>query len=181
MTAPVRSVLVASAAVLAAVVVQTTLFGRLRLAGIAPDVVVLTLVIAALRLRSEALVLLAFTTGLVFDALSSTALGLRGVCYTILAYVAVRTRERADSGPAAVAVWAALLTALAMGLFFGIGTLFGQIAVRGGEAVRQLLVVPVLNLVIALALTPLIDRLLRPSGGFGRSASLPGLTSGRER
>ncbi len=102
------------AAVVGSIVLQTTLFGRLNVDGIAPDVVLLTLVLASLRLRTDRALLVAFAAGIVFDALTATAIGLRAFTYTAIVYVARRTHERADFSPAATAVWAAVMT------FFGV-------------------------------------------------------------
>lgn len=147
-----------------AVVIQTTVFGQLRVGGVAPDVVLLVLILVSLRVRPEVALLAAFTTGLVFDALSSTAMGLRAAVYTLVVYVAIRTRDRADFSALAVAGWVALLTLGGVVLFLVLGTLFAQIALDGGEALRRALLVPILNLVIAMVLIPLIARLLQYSG-----------------
>lgn len=153
----------AALAMLGALLVQTTLFGRLRVGGVAPDLVIMVLVLATLRLRNEQALLLAFAAGVVFDALSATAIGLRAIAYVTVVYVAIRTRERADFSPFAVAVWLALMTILGVVLFLVVGTLFAQIRVDGGEALQRLVLIPILNLVIALLLSPVIGRLLEPA------------------
>lgn len=155
-----RSLLVATG-MLVALVVQTTLFGRVRLGGIAPDVVILAIVLLALRARPETTMLAAFTIGFVFDAAAaSSALGLRAIAYTTVAFVAVRTRDRADLGPLVVALWAALMTLVGIGMILLVGTLFGQVTMDFSEAARRLLLVPVFNAGIALVLSPFTSRLL---------------------
>jgi rod shape-determining protein MreD len=68
--------------------------------GIAPDVVILAVVLFSLRARAETAMLAAFSIGFLFDAVaSSSALGLRAIAYTTVAFVAVKTRDRADLGP----------------------------------------------------------------------------------
>ena len=144
-----------------ALVIQTTLFGRVRVGGIAPDVVILAVVLFALRARPETAMLAAFSVGFLFDAVaSSSALGLRAIAYTTVAFVAIRTRDRADLGPVAVAVWAGLMTVVAIGTLLVVGTLFGQIAMGFEQAGRRLLLVPLFNLGIALLLSPFTSRLL---------------------
>jgi rod shape-determining protein MreD len=64
-------------ALVGAVILQTTFFGRVRLDSLAPDIVMVTVVLSTIRLRNEQALAVAFVGGLVFDALSSTALGLR--------------------------------------------------------------------------------------------------------
>lgn len=148
------------ATVVGSIVVQTTLFGRLQIAGIAPDAVMLTLVLASLRLRTDRAILLAFAAGLVFDALSANSLGLRAFGYTAVVYVARRTHERADFSAFATAVWSGVMTFFGVVLILTVGTLFGQFDFGAGEAIRRMLLVPLFNLVLALAATPVIARLL---------------------
>ncbi|MDX1448285.1 MAG: rod shape-determining protein MreD [Acidimicrobiia bacterium] len=144
-----------------ALVIQTTLFGRVRIGGIAPDVVILAVVVFALRARAEMAMLAAFTIGFLFDAVASTsALGLRAMAYTTVAFVAVRTRDRADLGPLAVAVWAGLMTLVGVAMIFLVGTLFGQITMGFGQVLRRLLLIPLFNAGIAVLLSPLTSRML---------------------
>jgi len=150
-------------AAIGALLLQTTLFGRFRLAGVAPDLVMLFVILATLRVRNEPALMLAFTVGVIFDALSSTALGLRAITYVIVAYVAIRTKDRADFSPVAVSVWVALLTALGVVLFLVVGTLFSQIDLSGGGFFLRLVLVPLFNMALALMLSPLVAKLLEPS------------------
>ena len=144
-----------------ALVMQTTLFGRVRVGGIAPDVVILAVVLFSLRARAEMAMLAGFTIGFLFDAVaSSSALGLRAIAYTTVAFVAVKTRDRADLGPIAVAVWAGLMTLVGLTAVFVIGTLFGQVTMGFGQASRRLFLVPLFNTGIALLLSPFTSRLL---------------------
>ncbi len=156
---PIRAFL----GVVFAVLIQTTLFGRVRLAGLAPDVVMIAVILAGLRLRGEQALIVGFLGGLLFDALSANALGLRAFVYTAVAYLAVRTRDRADVGSVVVAVWVALLSVAGVLLLVTVGTLFGQFEMSGGEAMRRVLLIPVFNFLTALLLSPLSARLLRPT------------------
>ena len=150
-----------------AILAQTTLFARVRIAGVAPDLVMLAVIVATLRLTDVPSLLTGFSAGLVIDALGSTALGLRAVVFTLVAYMALRTRDRADVGPVAVALWAGAVTLFGVALLLLLGTLFDQIGLTGGEALRRLLLVPVLNFVAALVISPLTGRMLE-SGTGGR-------------
>lgn len=158
-----RSVLIAVSSVVLALVLQTTLFGRLTISGIAPDVVLIAVLLVAIRRRSESAIVLAFLSGLAFDTLSSTALGLRAAVYTSVAFLAIRTIDRMDSGPVTVAVWVGLMTLGGVVLFLIVGSLFGQVTLDPGEAMRRAILVPIYNLVIALLLAPVTSRLLAPS------------------
>ena len=77
-----------------AVVIQTTLFGRLRV--VTPDLVMLIGILLALtRVRTEAVLGVAFLLGLIMD-LSTSLIGLLAVVYTTVAFIAIRTKERAS-------------------------------------------------------------------------------------
>ena len=157
----IRRVLLIVVGMIGALVVQTTLFGRVRLGGIAPDLVILAVVLFSIRARAETALLAAFSIGFLFDAVaSSSALGLRAMAYTTVAFVAVRTRDRADLGPLAVAVWAGLMTLIGVAAILVVGTLFGQLAMGFEQAGRRLFLVPLFNAGIAVLLSPLSSRIL---------------------
>ncbi|MCZ6455971.1 MAG: rod shape-determining protein MreD [Actinobacteria bacterium] len=142
-----------------AVVTQTTLFGRIRF--IAPDLVMLFVILLALtRIRPELILGTAFLSGLLVDLLGSSLLGLRAIVFTTVAYVALRTRERAEIGRFAVALWAGILTLIGVVLLVLIGTLFGQTSLLGANVASRLLVVPLANLLLAGLAGPLFVRLV---------------------
>ena len=156
-----RRSLLAVIALVGALVLQTTLFGRVRIGGIAPDVVILVVVVLSLRARAETAMLAGFTIGLLFDAVASTsALGLRAMAYTTVAFLAVRTRDRADLGAVAVAIWAGVMTLVGVGVIFLVGTLFGQAPMAFGQVARRLMLIPLFNAGIAVLLSPLTTRML---------------------
>jgi rod shape-determining protein MreD len=158
----VRGNLLLVAVLLAVIVAQTTVFGRVTIDGVAPDVVMLTVIMLALRLRPEATLLVGFTTGLVFDTLGSSALGLRAFTLTAVAFVAVRTRDRADFSPLAAAIWAGLLTLVGVVLYVTVGTLVSQVALDGSEALRRVLLVPLLTFLVAMLAWPIFAYLIEP-------------------
>ena len=103
-----RALIIATVLVVA-VVVQTTLFAQLRF--ITPDLVMLVVIMLTLtRIRPELVLLSAFLSGLLVDLLGSSLLGLRAVVFTVVAYIGLRTRERAEIGRFATAIWAGLLS-----------------------------------------------------------------------
>src|SRR5690554_8237299 len=77
-------------------------------------------------LPREGVLVMAFSGGLVVDMLGSTALGLRAAVFTVIGYAAVKTAQRVDIGPVAIALWVAALTLAGVALFLVVGTLFGQ-------------------------------------------------------
>lgn len=159
---PVRSGLTVFMLLFGAIVLETTVFGRLNVGGAAPDVVMLVVVLLPFRLRSETTLLLAFTAGLAVDALSSSALGLRAFTLTVVAFIAIKTRERADYSPLAAAVWIMILTFAGVVLLWLVGTLTTQLRFGGGEALRQIVLVPLLTFAVALVIWPVLGRLIEP-------------------
>ena len=142
-----------------AVIIQTTLFGRLRI--IIPDLVMLlSIVLALTRMRREAVLGVAFGSGLIIDLLGSSLLGLRAIVFTVVVYIAVRTRERAEIGRIATALWAGLLTFVGVILLVLIGTLFGESSLLGEHVRSRIFLVPLANMVIAALVAPMIVRLV---------------------
>ena len=155
-----RTALVIGLTVVIAVVIQTTLFGRLRV--VTPDLVMLIGIMLALtRIRTEAVLGVAFLSGLIIDLLGASLIGLRAVVYTTVAYIAIRTRERAEmGGRVTIALWVGLLTLLGVVLLLLIGTLFGQAALIGEGAVSVMILVPLANVAVAALFAPTFVRLV---------------------
>jgi rod shape-determining protein MreD len=144
----------------AAVIVQTTLLARIPVFGVTPDLVLLTVIACARRLRAEPAVVLGFTAGLIIDLLGSAPLGLRSMVLTTVAFATVRTRDRFEvSIPTlGLAVWG-----LALGggvLLAVVGTLFGQKTFSDPGVVPQLLLGPVYDVLLGVAVLPLMSRIL---------------------
>lgn len=155
----VRTVLIVGVLLLVALVVQTTLFSQT--AVFIPDLVMLVVILLALtRLRPELVLGVAFLSGLVVDLLGSSVLGLRAIVFTVVGYLALRTRERADLGRIATGLWAGLLTLAGMVLLVLVGTLFGQTVLLGEGVIDLLLLVPLANAVLAWIFGPLVVRLV---------------------
>ena len=151
--------LIIAALLIAAVVIQTTLFGLLRIGS--PDLMMLFAILLALtRIRPELVLGLAFLSGLLVDLLGSSLLGLRAVVFTVVAYIALRTRERAEIGRFATALWAGILSLVGVLLLVLLGTLFGQTSLLGPDVARRILVVPAANLLLAALLAPLFVRVV---------------------
>lgn len=145
--------------ILVAVVIQTTLFGRVRV--ITPDLVLLISILLALtRIRPEVVLGIAFTSGLTIDLLGSSLLGLRAIVFTTAAYIAIRTRERADIGRIATAIWAGLISLVAVLLLVVVATLFGQSSILGEHVASRLLTVPLANALIAFLVAPTLVRVV---------------------
>jgi rod shape-determining protein MreD len=143
--------------ILVAVVLQSTLFGRIRL--ITPDLVLLVAILIALtRIKPELDLAIAFSAGLVVDLLGSSLLGLRAIVFMSAAYIAVRTRERADIGRIATALWAGGLTLIGVVVLVLLGTLFGQSMILGEHVLSRLITVPLANMLVAFLIAPVLVR-----------------------
>jgi rod shape-determining protein MreD len=154
-----RTALVIGLSVVVAVVIQTTLFGRLRI--VTPDLVMLIGILLALtRVRTEAVLGVAFISGLIMDLLGASLIGLRAVVYTTVAFIAVRTKERAELGRVTIALWAGVLTLIGVVLLILVGTLFGQVSLLGEDAVSRMILVPLANLAVAALLAPTFVRII---------------------
>jgi rod shape-determining protein MreD len=150
-----------------AIVVQTTLFGQIR--PVVPDLVMLVVMLLALtRIRPELVLGVAFLAGVVVDLLGSSLVGLRAIVFTTVAYIAIRTRARADVGRYATALWAGVLTFVGLVLLVVIGTLFGQTNLIGPDIGARLAVVPLTNLILAGLLSPLFIRIIDRDTGLFR-------------
>lgn len=162
MTSP-RPVLITLGLAVVGLVLQATLFRRFT--WLVPDLVVLIVILATLSLRAEVALVIGFLSGALVDvSLASTVLGLRALIYTVVAYLAVRTRQRADSGPLAVGIWAGFLTLVSVVLLVVVGVLFGQSAELGDAMLRRFLEVPITNAVCAALLVGPVTRLLQTGG-----------------
>lgn len=161
-----RSVLPVVLILLVAVVVQTTLFSQTSI--FTPDLVLLVVVMLCLtKIRPELVLGLAFISGLTVDLLGSAVLGLRAIVFTLVAYLALRTRERADIGRIVTGLWAGVLTLAGVVLVLLVGTLFGQTVLLGEGVVDRLVLVPIANMILALIFAPSFVRLIdRDSTAF---------------
>lgn len=154
-----RPALVVVGALLIAVVLQTTLFSQTRF--VVPDLVMLCVILFALtRMRPEVILGVAFISGLVVDLLGSRLLGLQAIVYVVIAYLALRTRERAEIGRVVTALWVGMLTFAGAVLLFVIGTLFGENVLLGDGVIRLLFLVPLANALLAGLFGPMLVRLI---------------------
>jgi rod shape-determining protein MreD len=154
-----RTVLTVSLIVFVAVILQTTLFGRVRI--ITPDLVLfVSIVLALTRIKPEIVLGVAFTSGVVIDLLGSSLLGLRAIVFASAAFLAIRTRERADLGRVTTAIWVGLVSLVAVVMLVLIATLFGESTILGEHVFSRMVTVPLANALIALILAPILVRLI---------------------
>jgi len=154
-----RPVIFVSVFLLVAIVLQTTLFSQTE--PFTPDLVMLVVILLCLtKTRPEGLLGVAFLAGLAVDLLGSSVLGLRAIVFTVVAYLAIRTKDRADIGRIITGLWAGLMTLAGVVLLIIVGTLFGQIVLLGDGVVERLFLVPLTNVLFALVFAPIFVRLI---------------------
>lgn len=161
-----RSIITVGLLLVAAVVLQTTLFSQTEV--FTPDLVMLVVILLCLtRVRPELLLGLGFVAGLAVDLLGSAVLGLRAIVFTAMAYLAIRTKDRADIGRIITGIWAGLITLAGVVLLIVVGTLFGQTVLLGDGVTDRLVLVPLANLLLALMFAPMLVRIVdRDSTAF---------------
>lgn len=161
-----RSIATVLLLLLVTVVVQTTLFSQTEV--FTPDLVMLAVIMLCLtKIRPELLLGIGFMAGLSVDLLGSAVLGLRAIVFTVVAYLAIRTRERADIGRIITGIWGGMLTLAGVVLLILIGTLFGQTVLLGDGVVDRLVLVPLANFILTLIFAPMLVRIVdRDSTAF---------------
>lgn len=167
-----RDVGIALLLVVIAVVAQTAVFGdgRINPFGASPSVVIVVVLACVRYLDPEPSLLLGFTAGMMLDLLGGAPLGIWALSYTVVVYVALRFRDRADDGPVVIGVGVFLLTLLANALFLIIGTLFGERFFTSTTVIRNTLLPAVYNLGIAAVVFPLVTKLIGTRRHFGWSS-----------
>lgn len=140
-----------------AIVLQTVVLNRIRVFGVAPNVVLVMVILLARWIEPRAVLLVGFTSGLVLDLLGSSTLGLRALVLTVVAFVASRFTSNAPLASVA-GVWP--ISLLATVLSFVLRTLSGQGSLIQAELLTSALVGPILDLALAALLFPLLARLL---------------------
>ena len=157
-----RNALYSLVLVVAAALLQTTLFIELDPFGATPNLVLLVVVACSRYLEPETAVMFGFTAGVLTDLLGDSPLGMWALSMTVVAFVVVRLRQRVEENPLLLWVGVFGLTVLGEGLFVLVNTLFGQQTLSQSGVLRQVLLAGVYNTVIGLAVLPAVRLLMRP-------------------
>ena len=157
-----RQVAVTLALVVAAVILQTTMFGegRIQPFGAAPNIVTLVVISTVRYLDPEPGILIGFTAGLLLDLLGGSPLGLWAMSMTVVAFVTLRVRRRADEGWLIVAIGVFGLTLLGQVLFAVGGTLFGQRTLNNPSVVQTMILPSLYNMLLAVLVLPGVTKLM---------------------
>ena len=159
--------------VLLAVLVQTTIFGAVRPFGVSPDAVLLMAIACGQWLKPEPAVLLGFFGGLMLDLFGTAPLGLHALAYTLAAYATVRVGDRFNYGLYFGVSALGAITFVGIATVALIGTLFGEGTLGSPGIVSTLILVPLYNMILGLAVLPLTNWLYvtRLSPRYSRSGS----------
>lgn len=153
-----RQLLIILSIVVAAVVLQTTLFvtDSVKPYDASPDLIILAVIVGVGFLDPEPAIFLGFTAGLLADLLGGSLLGMWALSLTVVAYLVVRLGDRVADSVAYRLAGLFVLTLVGQALFLGMGTLFGQQPLRDPNAVRIAILTALYTMIVGLALMPLI-------------------------
>lgn len=151
------------AGMVAVVVIQTAVVGRLQVAGVSPDLVIMVVAYAAFRLRDNGVIMLGFAGGLLLDVSGTSVIGLLAFAMTLVAWGAALTREQGGRGVLVNALRIAFLTLAGIGVHVFISIAFGEWSLTVWETLRRMALIPMLNCVLAVAVFPLSSRLWVPA------------------
>lgn len=150
--------------IFAAVVLQVAFFSSLNLLGASPNV--LPLVVVSLGLLGGGVIgaVCGFATGLLLDSVLLQTLGVSSLVLLSVGYLAGRYRESFEVTNALVPpLLAGGFTLLASAGFAAVQLLLGVEAPVSLLVLREILVQGLLAIALALALHPLIRRVVRPA------------------
>ena len=150
-------------ALLVALVIQTSVMGRVQIAGVSPDLVTVAVAAAAFRLRDNGVLLLGFVGGLLLDVSGTSVIGLWSFAMTLVAWGAAISRERGGRGVSVNALRIFALTMVGIVAHTVISIAFGEWSLVIWEALRRIVLTPILNLGLAVVLFPVLSRLWMPS------------------
>lgn len=149
--------------VVAVVVIQSTVFADLRVAGVAPELVAIVVVLAGLFGGAETGAITGFSAGLLYDVLLPTPFGLAAISYTATGYV-IGSLQSGLHEP----VWwlapsvAAFGSATATAVYAVLGELLGQDLVND-DLGRIIVVVGITALPLGAAAAPLVRWMVDPA------------------
>lgn len=169
-----------------ATVVQTALAADLRVAGVAPDFLVLVAILAGLAGGAEAGAIVGFFAGLLADMfLTSTPLGLSALTYCVIGALIGSGRSSVlPERSLVVPVTALFATAGAVLMFVAFGEILGQGQLLGAGRswlIKVVFIESAWNLVLSLPAGWLYSRAARGSAGADRFGLTLGLSRRRER
>jgi rod shape-determining protein MreD len=155
-------IVIALGLVLAAVLVQTTVFQHIQPFGYAPALGLLAAIAASRYLNPEPALFVAFSGGFLQDLLGGSPLGLWACTFTVVAFITLKIRDRDVAGPLVVLAGVFGLTFIGQFTYAVLGTLFGQGIIGRPGLVWDLLVPSLYNVILAYPVFWLTKAAVRP-------------------
>jgi len=155
-------VIIALGLVVAAVLIQTTVFQHIRPFGYAPALGLLTVIALARFLEPEQALFVAFTGGFLQDIVGGAPLGLWASTFTIVAFITLKVRDREIAGTPVILLGVFGLTVIGQFTYAILGTLFGQGIINRPGFIGDLLVPALYNVVLAYPIFWLVKVTVRP-------------------
>lgn len=153
--------LIAATIAFAAVLVQTAVMPDMRVAGVVPDIVVLTVVAAAIQQGPEGGMLYGFGAGISMDLFLGTPLGLTALAYTIVGYVVATTSTGLLRNEWWVSPALGGLGSMAgAALFVTAGVLVGQDQLLDGRSATVVVMSGALGVPLSTLVVPIVAKLL---------------------
>lgn len=136
---------------LAAVVLHAAVLPQLRVAGVAPDLLLVVAIAAGIAAGPERAAVVGFASGLLADTFLQTPFGLSALTYCVVAYAVGLLRDVVMHASVVITVVTAVLaSALGVTLFVVLGALVGQAQLVSGRVPHVILVVALVNGVLVL-------------------------------
>ena len=155
-------IVIALGLVLAAVLVQTTVFQHIQPFGYAPALGLLAAIAASRYLNPEPALFVAFSGGFLQDLLGGSPLGLWACTFTVVAFITLKIRDRDVAGPLVVLAGVFGLTFIGQFTYAVLGTLFGQGIIGRPGLVWDLLMPSLYNVILAYPVFWLTKAAVRP-------------------
>jgi len=155
-------VIIALGLVVAAVLIQTTVFQHIRPFGYAPALGMLTVIALARILEPEQALFVAFTGGFVQDIVGGAPLGLWASTFTVVAFITLKVRDREIVGTPVILLGVFGLTVIGQFTYAILGTLFGQGIINRPGFIGDLLVPALYNVILAYPVFWLVKVTVRP-------------------
>jgi len=155
-------IIIALGLVLAAVLIQTTVFQYFEPFGYTPALGLLMAIATARYLEAEAALFVGFSGGFLQDLLGASPLGLWASTFTIVVFITLKIRDREIAGPLAVLAGVFGLTFIGQFTFAVLGTLFGQGIISRPGVVWDLIVPALYNVILAYPVFWIAKAAIRP-------------------
>jgi rod shape-determining protein MreD len=155
-------IIIALGLVLAAVLIQTTVFQHLQPFGYAPALGLLMAIATARYLEAEPALFVGFSGGFLQDLLGGSPLGIWASTFTIVVFITLKIRDREIAGPLAVLAGVFGLTFIGLFTYAILGTLFGQGIISRPGVIWDLIIPPLYNVILAYPVFWIAKAAIRP-------------------